>query len=646
MPQAIESLPGPEYSDVTESFTWVGDFLADGYAEVLWGPNQGDVNTFYSLPKSGGGRNYFMGHTDQEPQIQKLDVRTGRKSIGWVGAFVDARHSEVLLYDAASDDWWLLSGQSTPNFPRFTAVHVGNTIGFGHAISDGRPFWTGDFDGDGLDEVMFYYPGDGHWFLGKIISNQLTWRLVATTPFSSIGAGYRSWSGRFTQAQQSEILFALSNSAWMLFTMSESQFALHGVGNTSGFGTMSGLPFWVGDFAGDGVDEMLFYQPGDDNWWMGRFSPGASENPVCAQLRNDIANLQTSISELEAEQSAAVNSDNRSVLRRLRTQITAAKTELAGKQTHLTQAGCAVTAPNSFGQMNWQLVGNTIGYGHGLTSDGRPFWVGRFSQDIQDEVLFYYAPAGHWHRGILKGTTMQWTLAGTTSLSIGLDLFSQNAGHAWAGDFDGDGLAELVYRPTNSSDFWMFDFGIGGVTGSQVSPPPAHPATATVPNVIGKSLQTAIAAITGAGLTPRSFNLDSSIVNQIVVSEAPSAGATVPAGTTVNIGCIGAMVGVKTLNFFNCSNNRLHLFTSTDEQTWKDEGNLEPPASGSGVSNCPNKTITFSKKGSVDFMAVNATSFPSTAKPGDADFDSASIMFRAAIPGDPKGVAIQGGISS
>ena len=278
MSKPIVSPPGPEYSDVTEFLTWVGDFFGDGHAEILWAPDNvtnGGVFAFYSLPTTGGGRDYFQSLTDQEPQIHTQHLK--RTSVGWMGAFADAQHSSVLFYDVSSDDWWLLRGQPTGGVPRFTATKVGNTIGFGHAINHGRPFWTGDFDGDGLDEILFYFPGDGAWWLGNIASNQLTWTHVGTTPSSDIGTGYRTWSGKFTQSKQSEVLFSLPTGWWWIFTLNGSQFFSHGLGSTAGFGDVNdGRPFWVGDFGGDGIDEMLFYFPNDDNWWMARFFPGTS----------------------------------------------------------------------------------------------------------------------------------------------------------------------------------------------------------------------------------------------------------------------------------------------------------------------------------------------------------------------------------
>ena len=79
----------------------------------------------------------------------------------------------------------------------------------------------GDFNGDGKDEIIFYYPGDQNWWLGKFTGTTLSWDFA---------------------------------------------------GNTAGFGQVAdGRPFWVGDFTQAGKDSLLFYYPGDDNWWIGTY---------------------------------------------------------------------------------------------------------------------------------------------------------------------------------------------------------------------------------------------------------------------------------------------------------------------------------------------------------------------------------------
>jgi hypothetical protein len=58
--------------------------------------------------------------------------------------------------------------------------YVGNTIGFGHAINDDRPFWIGDFNGDGRTDILFHFRGDLNWWLGSMSGNSLNWALVGT----------------------------------------------------------------------------------------------------------------------------------------------------------------------------------------------------------------------------------------------------------------------------------------------------------------------------------------------------------------------------------------------------------------------------------------------------------------------------------
>ncbi|NUU75391.1 hypothetical protein, partial [Paenibacillus xylanilyticus] len=100
---------------------------------------------------------------------------------------------------------------------------VGNTAGFGHGINDGRPFWTGRFSNSTMDEILFYFPGDDNWWLGSYNGSELKWNLAGNT----VGFG-------------------------------------HGIND--------GRPFWVGDFNGDGREDILFYFPGDNNWWIGTFT--------------------------------------------------------------------------------------------------------------------------------------------------------------------------------------------------------------------------------------------------------------------------------------------------------------------------------------------------------------------------------------
>ena len=222
---------------------------------------------------------------------------------------------------------------------------AGNTKGFGHGINDGRPFWIGNFSGPGRADILFYFPGDDNWWLGTFATgNQLQWTLA---------------------------------------------------GNTKGFGhgINDGRPFWIGDFNGDGRADILFYFPGDDNWWLGTFSSGSN-------------------------------------------------------------------------QLNWSLAGNTKGFGHGI-NDGRPFWIGNFSSPSRADILFYFPGDDNWWLGTFAaGNQLQWKLAGNTK---GFGHGINDGRPFWIGNFsrfnssapkfyyylDNEFLPAIknaIYRPENARD--------------------------------------------------------------------------------------------------------------------------------------------------------------------------------------------------
>ena len=47
----------------------------------------------------------------------------------------------------------------------------------------------------------------------------------------------------------------------------------HLAGNTKGFGhgINDGRPFWIGNFSTPNKADIIFYFPGDDNWWLGSY---------------------------------------------------------------------------------------------------------------------------------------------------------------------------------------------------------------------------------------------------------------------------------------------------------------------------------------------------------------------------------------
>jgi len=296
----------------------------------------------------------------------------------WTADFDGDGHDELLFYYPGDDNWWLGKCDSAGSI-RWSLA--GNTIGFGHGINDGRPFWVGDFNGDGKAEILFYYPGDDNWWLGTFTGTTLTWSLAGnTTGFGhGINDGRPFWVGRFERTDRDSILFYYpGDDNWWLGTFTGTTLGWSSAGNTAGFGHAinDGRPFWTGRFVRLDLDSVLFYYPGDDNWWVGTWSGG---------------------------------------------------------------------------QITWSFAGNTAGFGHGI-NDGRPFWIGDFDGDGKADVLFYYPGDDNWWLGRFSGNTLAWSFAGNTA---GFGHGINDGRPFWIGDFVFAGRDSVAFYYPGDDNWWI-----------------------------------------------------------------------------------------------------------------------------------------------------------------------------------------------
>ncbi|WP_396142040.1 FG-GAP repeat domain-containing protein [Bacillus wiedmannii] len=133
----------------------------------------------------------------------------------------------------------------------------------------------GDFNGDGKTDVLFYFPGDQNWWLGTFTGNELSWNLAGNTAgFGQVADGRPIWIGDFNGNGKTDVLFYFpGDQNWWLGTFTDNELSWNLAGNTTGFGQIAdGRPIWIGDFNGNGKTDVLFYFPGDQNWWLGTFT--------------------------------------------------------------------------------------------------------------------------------------------------------------------------------------------------------------------------------------------------------------------------------------------------------------------------------------------------------------------------------------
>ena len=179
--------------------------------------------------------------------------------------------------------------------------------------------------------------------------------------------GNFSASNQYAQA----LVYQLDEGYWWLsFLTEEGKFIWDNVGNTSGFGNLQdGRPLWVGNFSNpNGCSQMLLYSPGDHNWWL----------------------------------SALTEED----------------------------------------QFIWHNVGNTSGFGN--LQDGRPFWMGNFSDPNGYTQMLFYSPSDQnwWLSTLTEEGKFIWDNVGNTSGFGNL----QDGRPLWVGNFsDPNGCTQMLF---------------------------------------------------------------------------------------------------------------------------------------------------------------------------------------------------------
>ena len=193
----------------------------------------------------------------------------------WIGDFTGAGHQQVMFYYRGDGNWWL----GNMNGGQLQWSLVSQSAGFGNLIDGQHPIWIGDFTGAGHQQVMFYYRGDGNWWLGNMNGGQLQWSLVSQSAgFGNLIDGQHPiWIGDFTGAGHQQVMFYYRGDGnWWLGNMNGGQLQWSLVSQSAGFGNLidGQHPIWIGDFTGAGHQQVMFYYRGDGNWWLGNMNGG------------------------------------------------------------------------------------------------------------------------------------------------------------------------------------------------------------------------------------------------------------------------------------------------------------------------------------------------------------------------------------
>jgi Thermolysin metallopeptidase, alpha-helical domain/Thermolysin metallopeptidase, catalytic domain len=356
----------------------------------------------------------------------------------WIADFSGVGHAQIMFYYAGDGNWWLadmINGQLQWSL-------VSQSAGFGNLLDGQHPVWIGDFTGVGHAQIMFYYAGDGNWWLADMVNGQLQWSLVSQTAgFGNLIDGQHPiWIADFTGVGHAQIMFYYAGDGnWWLADMIGGQLQWSLVSQSAGFGNLldGQHPVWIADFKGAGHAQIMFYYAGDGNWWLADMINGQLQWSLVSQTAG-FGNL------LDGQHPIWI----------------ADFTSSGHAQIMFYYAGDGNwwLADLVGGQLQWSLVSQSAGFGN-LLDGQHPIWIADFTGARHAQIMFYYAGDGNWWLADMIGGQLQWNLVSQTA-GFGNLLDGQHP--FWLGDFTGVGHTQIIFYYAGDGNWWLADMVAGG----------------------------------------------------------------------------------------------------------------------------------------------------------------------------------------
>ena len=204
-------------------------------------------------------------------------------NIAGFGSLLDGRHAlqardftgdgktDLLFYFAGDGNWWLGRSEGSS----FAWAVLGNSAGFGNLLDRQHRLLEGDFNGDGKGDVGFYYAGNGDLWFGLCDGKALSWlRAANVSGFGSLLDDERElYLADFTGDRRTDLAFyyASNGDVW-LGTSSGTTLDFARAANVASLGNLLGTQRWryVGDFSGDGRADLTVYDAASGDLWLGQ----------------------------------------------------------------------------------------------------------------------------------------------------------------------------------------------------------------------------------------------------------------------------------------------------------------------------------------------------------------------------------------
>ena len=268
----------------SQSFHFTGDFDGDGRTDFMyWNNAEGGWQVLKSTGTSfatkenfgkGGGVGYFTGYQYFSSQ-----------SFHFTGDFDGDGRTDFMYWNNAEGGWQVLKSTGT-SFVTKENFGKGGGVGFflGYASASNQSFhYTGDFDGDGRTDFMYWNNAEGGWQVlkstGTSFATKENFGKGGGVGYFADYAGFSSQSFHFTGDFNGDGLtdFMYWNNAeggWQVLKSTGIAFASKenfgkggGVGYFTGYQYASNQSFhYIGDFNADGLVDFMYWNNAEGGW--------------------------------------------------------------------------------------------------------------------------------------------------------------------------------------------------------------------------------------------------------------------------------------------------------------------------------------------------------------------------------------------
>ncbi len=295
------------------------------------------------------------------------------------------------------------------------------------------PF-IGDYDGDGKDDLLVWYPTNGNWqvALSKTVE-------FVPTPGGggsswlenwARGSGWVPFVGNFSGGAQDDIVvWHPANGDWQVAVSDGTKFTPVGGSWLLNWATGSGWVPLVGDFNGDGMDDIVVWHPANGDWQVA-VSDGTKFNPLGGSW---LLNWATGSGWIPLV--GDFDGDGKD-------DIVVWHPENGDWQVAVSDATKFTPVGGSW-LLNW------------ATGPGWIPLVGDFDGDGKDDIVVWHPENGDWQVAVSDGTKF---------IPVGGSwLFNWPQGSGWipfVGDFNGDGKDDIVVWHPERGD-WQVALSAG-----------------------------------------------------------------------------------------------------------------------------------------------------------------------------------------